>query len=321
MIDSMLGVIEGAESLRMDAVSGGSLADTTVVPMSGNPMASPGRPPRVITTKPPLPISDQELRARVQWAHKTSSHFQVSYDRSILSDVRAATLDETLEAAYSLIFHFTHEAFAGRFQVYAVDQRAKSLLGRSVRPHFNIEEPAIYLVENGSRQMQEELVELLTHAMRLARYERHYVQTPGWAALEEGFGIFLNDRLAMQPDVFPFYGAESDLIAHHIYQLHGATLREIWSARPQALTTDQIVLAGAFLLSLGDTFSDDRVVTFSKSDYPITTETFRTFFDRSLDDLEAAWLQHLPLALVALTGEEQDRMIQHWDGAIECRRR
>ncbi len=312
--------MSATDTLRMEVASGGDLLHSSV-PSDGQVASLPARPARVITTKPPLAISDQELRARVQWAHKTSSHFQISYDRAAFSELRVTTLYETLEAAYSLVFHFTHEAFAGRLQVYAVDQRAKTLLGRSLRPHFNPEEPAIYLVENGSRQMQEELVELLTHAMRLARYARHYEQTPGWAVLEEGFGIFLNERLAMQPDVFPFYGAESDLIAHHIYQTHGAKLREVWSAVPHALSTDQIVLAGAFLLSLGDTFSDDRVVTLSKSDYPITSETFRTFFDRSLDDLEAAWLQHLPHSLVALTEEEQERRIQHWDSAIECLRR
>jgi hypothetical protein len=320
VIDSILSMADSIDTLRVNSVAGGTLANSPL-PNGENSFSSAGRPSRVITTKPALPISDQELHARVQWAHKASSHFQISYDRSAFSELRATTLDETLEAAYSLIFHFTHEAFTGRLQVYAVDQRAKSLLGRSLRPHFNIEEPAIYLVENGSRQMQEELVELLTHAMRLTRYARHYEQTPGWAVLEEGFGIFLNERLAMQPDVFPFYGAETDLIAHHLYRSHGATLREVWSAAPHTLTTDHVVLAGAFLLSLRDTFSDDRVVTFSKSDYPITNETFHAFFDRSLDDLEAAWVQHLPLALVALTEEERERMIQHWDSAIECRRR
>jgi len=319
MINSLLVTADSADAVRMETASGGMLAGSAFPGENSASLA--GRPSRVITTKPPLPISDQELRARVQWSHKVSMHFQVSYDRSAVSDFRAATLNESLEAAYSLIFHFTHEAFPGRFQVYAVDQRAKALLGRTMRPHFNPEEPAIYLVENGSRQMQEELVELVTHAMRLSRYARHYEQTPGWAALEEGFGIFLNERLAMQPDVFPFYGAESDLIAHHIYRSHSPKMSEVWNALPHALTTDQIVLAGAFLLSLGDTFSDDRVVTFSKSDYAITSETFRSFFDRSLDDLEAAWLQHLPLALVALTEEEQDKMVQHWDSAIECRRR
>ncbi len=320
MITSTLEPADSAEALRMKAASGGTLGESNI--SSGDhSMPSASHPPRVITTKPPLPIHDRDLHARVQWAHKSSSHFQLSYDRAAFSELRAVTLAETLEAAYSLIFHFTHEAFAGQFQVYALDQRAKALLGRSIRPHINIEEPAIYLVENGSRPMQEELVELLTHAMRITRYARHYEQTPGWAVLEEGFGIFLNERLAMQPDVFPFYSAESDLIAHHIYRSHGAKLREVWNALPHALTTDQMVLAGAFLLSLGDTFSDDRVVTFSKSDYAISSETFRTFFDRSLDDLEAAWLQHLPLSLVAMTEEEQDRMVQHWESAIECRRR
>ncbi len=283
-------------------------------------VSSGGRPARIITTKPPLVITDLELRARVQWAHITSPHFHVSYDRVLFSHTRATALDELLEIAYSLIFHFTHESFAGRFQVYVVDERATSLLGWAVRPHFNVEEPAIYLVESGSRQAQEEAIELLTHAMRLTRYARHYRQTSGWAALEEAFGIFLSERLSMQPKPFPFYGAEADLIAHHLYHSHSLRLCEIWNEAVETLSFYQIVLSGAFLLSLGDTFSDDTVVTFSKSDYPITNETFHAFFGRSLEELESAWVQHLPIALFTVTEEEQERIIQHWDRAIECRR-
>jgi hypothetical protein len=275
------------------------------------------RPARVITPKPQLALSDQELRARVQWAHRASGHFQLAYDRVAFNEKRAAMLNESLEIAYSLIFHFTHESFTDRFQVYAVDQRATGLLGRSVTPHFNLEERAIYLVESGARTVHSELAGLLTHAMRLTRYARHYHATPGWAALEEGFSIFLSERLSIQPDIFPFYGAEPDLIAHHIYRKHDLTLPVVWDASAGALKTQERILAGAFMLYLGDTFSDDRVVTFSKSDDAITSETFRTFFRGSLADLEAAWLQHLPLALVALTGDEQDTMVQHWDRAME----
>lgn len=282
--------------------------------------AADGHSARVITPKPALPISDAELRARIQWSSKTSPHFQVFYDRANVSVPRAAALDEQLEIAYSLIFHFTHESFPGRFSVYVVDQREPALLGRSVRPHFNAEEPAIYLIESGSRQAQEELIELLAHAMRLARYARHYERTPGWATLEEAFGIFLSERLSMQPDTFPFYGAEADLIAHHLYHCHSAKLPEVWNAPPHGLSIDGIVLAGAFMLSLGDTFSDDTVVSFSKSDDAITSESFRTFFGRSIEELEQAWLQHQPIALLTVTEEEQERILQHWDRAIECRR-
>lgn len=278
------------------------------------------RPARVITRKPALPISDAELRARIQWASKTSPHFQLFYDRATFSAPRAAALNELLEIAYSLIFHFTHESFAGRCSVYVIDQREPALLGRSMHPHFNAEEAAIYLIESGSRQAQEALIEMLTHAMRIARYARHYEQTPGWATLEEAFGIFLSERLSMQPDVFPFYGAESDLIAHHLYHAHSTTLHEIWNAQPHTLSIDGMILAGAFMLSLGDTFSDDTVVTFSKSDDSITNDSFRTFFGRSLKELEEAWLQHLPIAMLTVTGEEQERILQHWDRSLECRR-
>ena len=138
--------------------------------------------------------------------------------------------------------------------------------------------------------------------------------------LEEGFSIFLSERLSMQPDVFPFYGAGSDVIAHHLYHAHGEKLHETWNLPPHSLTTDQLVVAGAFMLHLGDTFSDDRVVTFSKSDYAITNDTFRTFFGGTLDDLEATWLQHLPTSLLSLTEDEQAATVQRWDRAIECKR-
>jgi hypothetical protein len=304
-----------AESAGMEPAAGGQLASSPV-----QDDREP-RPARVITTKPQVALSDQELRARVQWAHRASSHFQIAYDRTAFSEIRAAMLNESLEIAYTLIFHFTHESFTDRFQVYAVDQRATGLLGRSVWPHFNLEERAMYLVESGSRSVHSELAGLLTHAMRLSRYARHYHATPGWAVLEEGFGLFLSERLSTQPDLFPFYGAEPDIIAHHLYRKHELHLPAIWNISPYELKIQERILAGAFMLYLGDTFSDDRVVTFSKSDDAITDETFRTFFGASLSDLEAIWIHHLPLSLVTLTEEEQSAMVQHWDRSIEssCR--
>ncbi len=297
------------DAVGTEPVAGGQLVSMVDV-------AEP-RPARVITTKPQVALSDLELRARVQWAHRVSPHFQIAYDRTAFSETRAALLNESLEIAHTLIFHFTHESFTDRFQVYAVDQRSKGLLGRSVWPHFNREERAMYLVESGSRNIHSELAGLLAHAMRLSRYTRHYDATPGWAALEEGFSIFLSERLSTQPDLFPFYSAEPDLIAHHIYKKHDVKLPTIWNTDGGMFKIEQRILVGAFILYLGDTFGDDQVVTFSKSDDAITDETFRTFFGKSLPDLEATWLQHLPLSLVALTEEEQHAMVQHWDRAME----
>jgi hypothetical protein len=304
---------------RMDSSAGGTLLPSSPSSETASERQA-DRPPRVITTKPQLPIGDQELRARIQLSHKASSHFQLAYDRDAFADKQAANLLETLEITYSLIFHFTHESFTDRFQVYALDQRAISLLGRSVKPHFNLQERAIYLVESSSQHLHSELIKLLTHAMRIVRYARHYDQTPGWAILEEGFSIFLSERLSMQPDVFPFYGVGTDIIAHHLYHTYGEKLQDIWNLPPHNVAIDKLVLVGAFMLYLGDTFSDDRVVSFSKSDYAITNDTFRSFFGRSLDDLEAAWLQHLPTALISLTEVEQEATIQRWDRAIECKR-
>jgi len=303
---------------RMEAAAGGALLGSSAPQESPPPVF--GRPPRVITTKPQVPISDQELRARIQWSHKTSPHFQLSYDRIAFPEPRAGKLIEELEIAYSLIFHFTHESFVDRFPVYAIDQRATTLLGRSARSHLNIEEHAIYLVETSSERIHAEIVEQLTHAMRIARYRKHYDHTSGWAALEEAYSIFLSERLSMMPEVFPFFGAGADVIAFHLYRKQGQHLVDIWSAEARTHSIDQLVLAGAFVLYLGDTFSDDRVVTFSLCDDPITSDTFKTFFGSSLESLESTWVEHLPESLLSLTHEEQEAMVQRWESAIESKR-
>jgi hypothetical protein len=309
-------------STRMEAAAGGPLlsssptAKSVALPLE---RSSSERVPRVITTRPQLAISDQELRARVQWLHKTSSHFQLAYDRVAFADAQARTLLETLEEAYSLVFHFTHESFTDRFQVFAVDQRATSLLGRAVRSHFNFQERAIYLAQTSSQNIYSELIEHVTHAMRIARYAKHYGHTPGWAALEEAFSVFLNERLSISPDVFPFYSADADLIANHVYATHPESLANLWGTPSfQALNFYQMVLTGAFFLHLGDIYSDDRIATLSKSDYAITSETFRAFFGVTLEALEEAWRRHLPVAQIALTQEEQDAMLTKWQRSIEC---
>src|ERR1035437_6055505 len=151
------------------AASGGALID----PSFGAPIGSASmgaklaaRAPRVITTRPHVAISDQELRARVQWDHRKSTHFALTFDRSAFEERQAQSLLDTLEAAYNQIFHFTHESFADRFPVYAIDHRAASLLGCAVQPHFNLEEQAIYLVETSRHKAESDIVRQVTHAMR-----------------------------------------------------------------------------------------------------------------------------------------------------------
>ncbi|MDP4200335.1 MAG: hypothetical protein Q8922_11280 [Bacteroidota bacterium] len=292
------------------AASGGALFE------HGAEIELPAHRPRVITTRPHVPISDQELRARVQWDHRTSPHFALTYDRVAFAD-RSASILDTLETAYNQIFHFTHESFTDRFHVYAIDQRAATLLGCTVEPHFNLDERAIYLVETSRHRAENDIGRNVTHAMRIARVARHYHDTPGWAALEEGFGIFLSERLAITKECFPLFGAHPDVIAHHLTLTHGVSLGRFWPSAPERLAADQLALLGAFFLYLGDTFSDDRVVAFSKSEDPITPETFRSCFGETLDELEFAWVQRLPVSLVALTQSEKDAMLQKWEQAIE----
>lgn len=276
------------------------------------------RTPRVITTRPQLGISDRELHARVQWAHRVSPHFSLSFDRMAFADAQASGLLDLLEEGYGRMFHLTHESFADRLPVYLVDQRATALLGRAVKPHLNREEHAMYLVESSAHHASADVLRLLTHAMRFSRYEQHYGRTPGWSFLEEALSVFLSARLSMQPDVFPFYGAEADVIAHHLHTKSAAGMHLALSQDPEAaITLDEMVLNGAFFLYLGDTHGDDLVVTFSKSEDEITGDSFRAFFGSSLLELEEEWTTHLPVSLLALTHDEQERMIEQWQRAIE----
>jgi hypothetical protein len=299
-----------------------SAAAASAVATSGIPMVPPRdlpRAQRVITTRPQVPISDQELRARVQWGHETSPHFSLTFDRIAFTAHQADTLLSQLEATYSQIFHLTHESFPDRCAVYAIDQRATGLLGCAVHPHYNSHEQAIYLVETSHHRAECDLVRTVAHAMRHARFAKHYYSTPGWAALEEGFSIFLTERLGISASPFPLYGTQHDLVASHL-TTKGHTVAGLWNEPVTSFTSNQLALLGAFFLYLGDTFSDDRVVAFSKSEDAITAETFRAIFGESLDELEYAWTQRLPLSLVALMQSEQDVLLQKWEQAIEGHR-
>lgn len=277
------------------------------------------RAQRVITTRPQVPISDQELRARVQWAHEVSPHFSLTYDRLCFARQQAESLLALLEASYSQIFHFTHESFADRCPVYAIDQRSASLLGCAVHPHYNSHEHAIYLVETSRHRAECDVVRHVTHAMRFGRYTQHYFATPGWAALEEGFSIFLSERLGISGDAFPLFGVQPDVVAHHLTS-NGHAVASLWQEQTTNFNSNELALLGAFFLFLGDAFSDDRVVAFSKSEDAITADTFRSCFGESLDELEYAWTQRLPVSLVALMQSERDALLQKWEQAIDGQR-
>ena len=276
--------------------------------------------PRVITPRPQLEIADTELRARVQLSHKTSSHFALAYDRVFFTDEQVAQVLSMLESSYSSVFALTHESFPDRFQVYAIDQRSKGLLGRVVRSHFNPRERAIYLSRTSTQPLHVDLIEQVAHAMRFVRYGKHYASTPGWSLLEDAIGVFLNARLTSHREVFPFYGIESDVIAFHLYDKKLVRpLHEVWKSLDHATTLERSVQAGAFFLYLGDTFSDDRVMEFSKIDCEVTNDTFRDFFGRTLVQLEQQWIRSLPHSLIPLTHDEQVQAVQHWMRSIENR--
>jgi hypothetical protein len=277
--------------------------------------------PRVIRTRPIAPIDDKELHERIGWQELLSPHFAFEYDPEWFPVRQAQAILDQLEETYSLIFHLTHESFKDRWNVYAADHRSPLVSGHGVRSHLNLSDRSLCLIQTSSHHLYGDLALLLTHAMRAHRYSKHYESTTGWASLEDAFAIFLNERLSIQPDVFPFFGADPDLIAHHLYSHHSyASITRSWPTASTGRRLNDLVLFGAFFLYLGDTFSDDRIVEFSKIDGPVSSSEFNDFFGASLDELEHAWIAHLPVSRISSTQEEQEQMVLRWDRAIDGER-
>ncbi|MFI5264598.1 MAG: hypothetical protein ACHQM6_08795, partial [Candidatus Kapaibacterium sp.] len=234
-----------------------------------NPFINPTQATRApISPRPLVKITDSELRARVQWIHYTTPHFEISYDKICLHSVEIEALSHVLESAYQSIFSLTHEGLTDRFPIFITDLRSPSLMGRKTSTHFSAGERAIYLVRNSHESLDTELVAMLTHAMRFPRYIKHYGITRGWALLEDSFATFLSERLQNKTKhTYPFYGVDSDIIAHYLKE-HAVLpkLSYSWHSLRFATELERRVLAGALLLYLGDVASDDRVVEFSKYD-------------------------------------------------------
>jgi hypothetical protein len=73
----------------------------------------------------------------------------------------------------------------------------------------------------------------------------------------------------------------------------------------------------AFFTFLADTYSDDRIVEFSKCTDPITDETYQSFFGATLADLESRWKAHIPASLMTLTLEERTKAVNHWENCFD----
>ena len=260
-----------------------------------------------------MPVGDSELRARVRWGHATSAHFALSFDADIFHPNETKTLLAMLESRYHQIFALTHETFTDRMTVYAVDLRSPSLLGRSARTHFNLAERTIYLIRSGVDAFDVELTQALVHAMRFSRCIKHYGITSGWAMLEDAFAVFISERLRENHKVFPFFGVEPNLVIHFLLERSAVRLLSyLWESRQFASPLERYVVAGAFLLYLGDALGDDKIINFSRIDDEVLSGTFRDFFGESLVNLEERWFEHLPRTLVTFTEEERTSSLNEW---------
>src|SRR5579872_3549881 len=166
-------ILQSVPALSMEDERNHSLTVTPISPATTHS----------INPRPLIKITDTELKARVQWIHYTTPHFEISYDKICLHSVEIETLSNVLENAYQSIFSFTKEGMNERFPIYITDLRSPSLMGRKTSTHFSAGERAIYLVRNSHESLDTELIAMLIHAMRFPRYIKHYGITRGWALL------------------------------------------------------------------------------------------------------------------------------------------
>jgi hypothetical protein len=275
---------------------------------------------RSLHKKPAVPISDNDVRSRLHWEHTNSAHFDLLYDSQSFKSKEANILLYQLETAYHNIFYLTHEGFGDRFMVYAFDARTPALLGRSVRSHFNAGDRTIYLARTNSEAIEAELIMAMAHAMRFPRYLKHYGITRGWAMLEDAFAVFLSERLRSDKPVFPFYGADPEVIVASLKEKSQVRLlTHIWPSRNFANGLERFVIGGAFLLFLGDVAGDDKIVGLSRHDEEVSGRTFQLYFGKSLETLEEHWQEHLPKYRLSYTHEECDEMITNWAEHISGR--
>jgi hypothetical protein len=272
---------------------------------------------------PPMHTSsalvDRELRAALAWNHASTPHFNLNYEDARFEKREIESVMKLLEQSYSSIFSQTHEAFNDRLEMYLVDARSQMLLGKKLSTHLNVEEKTLYLTRFPYQPLHAQLIAHLTHAMRMNRFAKNYQDYQAWALMEDAFAVFLNHRLAVQPETFPFFGIEPDIIVHELMKsARVRSLHDCWEAPAKCNVLERQVLNGAFFLYLGDTYSDDRVVELSKCDNEITTETFKDFFGKTLDELEAEWVSHLPTSMLAITRDELDLAIHRWEKKIDA---
>jgi len=285
------------------------------------PIAKPELEPiakRALHEKPLMPISDSDLRGRISWSHQQSQHFVLSYDASSFGQREADIILMQLETIYHDIFNLIHESFSDKLNVYAIDLHTPMLLGRTTRTHFNVSERNLYLVRTHHDTIESELITALTHAMRNRRYLEHYGITRGWAMLEDAFSVFLSERLRNDKKTFPFYGADPEIIAHHLKEhLPIRLLSQIWTSRQFANAIERFAIAGAFMIYLGDVLGDDKIASFSRHENEITHNSFHLYFNDSLEHLEERWVEQLPKALHAYTEDERLEMIHGWMRSVQ----
>lgn len=268
---------------------------------------------KTLTKHALLPVEDSELRARVRWGHAASQHFALSFDAEVFHPNETKTLLAQLEERYHQIFALSHETFNDRMIVYAVDLRSPSLLGRTSRTHFNLAERTIYLIRSGIEGFDAEMTQALVHAMRFGRCIKHYGITSGWAMLEDAFAVFVSERLRENHKIFPFFGVEPNVIIHFLLERSAVRLLSyLWESKQFASPLERYVLAGAFMLYLGDALGDDKIISFSRIDDVVLSGTFQDYFGEPLTKLETRWFDHLPKTLVSFTEEERSESLNEW---------
>jgi hypothetical protein len=288
-----------------------SLLDRAVLPVSGGELVK--HEGYGTSLGPAL----SQVVGSLHWPQKASRYFDIYFDPHTFETREVEALIPQLDEGLLAIGELVGREILEHYVIYLADERSPGFEGQVTTSCFDAVSRAIMLVRVPTRPLHSDLLIPLTHAMCSTLHQSPAATRPMRLLVEDAFAAYVNTRLAPHSDVFPYFGVEPDVICHELFQRRAVrTFRECLAHPLACSALERHVIGGAFFLYLADTYGDERLLNLFREAAQPMPASFTTTFDASLEDLENVWMRHLPDSLVALTSEERELAILHWDTLI-----
>lgn len=294
----------------------GDRASSPVLDAGILPAAGPPAYARVHRRPLPVPAIVEGIKDSLTWPQLSSAYFDLRFDPASFEQREVEALLQQIDEDMLAISQFIGVPIEQRFVIYLLDEHLAHPPVPSTHSHVDSETGAIILIRAQKRSLYSNILVPLTHAL-CAMQQRRHTQSPGSALLSDAFSTVVNTRLSTHSEVFPFFGVEPDVVCYELYTRKAVRSLTECIAEPESCTLlERHVVVGAFLLFLGDQYGDPRLLELCHSSSSLRSTTFTRLYGATLAELERVWVDHLPASLVALTAEEREGAILHWDTMI-----